>query len=62
MRRKHIFHDNFASYLAACATKTTRELLKRRRELRPRVADWMSELSAVETELTRRKGDGKESR
>jgi hypothetical protein len=56
----HIFHNNFTTHLVACAAKTNPELLKRRRELRLRVADAMSELSAVETELARRKGGQKE--
>ena len=46
----------FREYLIDCLAKTTIELRTRRRALRPQIADAMSELGAVETELNRRKG------
>jgi hypothetical protein len=55
--RKSKKSRGFREYLNACATKPTSELFKRRRALRPQIADAMSELGAVESELKRRNFD-----
>jgi hypothetical protein len=55
-KRKSKRSRGFREYLNACATKTTSALLTRRQALRPQIADAMSELGAIETELNRRSG------